>query len=72
MKRWVKPRTEVQVFEANEYVAACYRVVCNVNAANEVEKDGIIEERLWWAGGDVSNYDAGQTRRATACGAPGN
>ena len=72
MERWVKPRTEVQVVEANEYVAACYSVVCNVNAANEVEKEWIIEERPWWAGGDLSNYDAGQTHSATACGAPGN
>ena len=31
MKRWVKPRTEVQVFEANEYVAACWGVACDVS-----------------------------------------
>ena len=34
MKRWVKPRTEVQVFEANEYVAACWTVACSVGNGN--------------------------------------
>ena len=52
-KVWRRPLTEVQKFEANEYVAACYSVVCNVNAANEVEKitvlyyhynDGVYED----------------------------
>ena len=71
-RRWETPKVMVEEFEANEYVAACYSVVCNVDAANEVEKKCIIEERPWWAGGNLSNYDAGQTHSATACGAPGN
>lgn len=37
MKRWVKPRTEVQVFEANEYVAACWGVKCDVDWSNRYE-----------------------------------
>ena len=37
MKRWVKPRTEVQVFEANEYVAVCWGVACDVSWANDYE-----------------------------------
>ena len=72
MKRWVKPRTEVQVFEANEYVAACYSVVCDVNAANDIEKGWMIQTGPWWDPGVISNYDAGQTHSATACGALGN
>ena len=71
-KGWVTPKAMVEEFEANEYVAACYSVVCNVGAANEVEKTWIIEERPWWAGGDLNNYDAGQTHSSTACGALGN
>lgn len=50
-RRWETPKVMVEEFEANEYVAACYSVVCNVNAANKVEKEWIIEERPWWAGG---------------------
>lgn len=38
-KKWVAPRVEVQKFEANEYVAACWGVGCDTDAANwwEVE-----------------------------------
>lgn len=28
---WIRPFTEVQKFEANEYVAACYHGVCNIS-----------------------------------------
>ena len=34
MRSWVKPRTEVQKFEANEYVAACWSVACKVGNGN--------------------------------------
>ena len=30
-KVWRRPLTEVQKFEANEYVAACYHGVCNIS-----------------------------------------
>lgn len=29
-KQWTSPRVLVQAFEANEYVAACYNIKCNV------------------------------------------
>lgn len=32
-KKWVAPRVEVQKFEANEYVAACWGVACDTQAA---------------------------------------
>ena len=38
MKSWVKPVTEVQKFEANEYVAACWGVGCDVSWSNDYEK----------------------------------
>ena len=66
-KHWEMPKTVVQRFEPNEYVAACYSVVCDTAAANDVEKDWIIWDHGW-----TSNYDAGQTHSPTACGAPGN
>ena len=47
MRRWVKPRTEVQKFEANEYVAACWGVGCDVNWSNEYEKK---HDRDFWNG----------------------
>lgn len=37
MRSWVKPRTEVQKFEANEYVAACWGVGCDVKWSNRYE-----------------------------------
>lgn len=70
-KSWETPRAMVEEFEANEYVAACYNVVCDVTAANKVEQNWIIE-RPWWQGGNTNNYDAGQTHSPTACGALGN
>lgn len=38
MRRWVKPRTEVQKFEANEYVAACFKLACS--AGSEINPHG--------------------------------
>ena len=39
MKSWVRPRTEVQAFEADDYVAACWGVGCDVSWSNQYEKD---------------------------------
>ena len=50
MKRWVKPRTEVQVFEANEYVAVCWGVACDVSWAN-----GYEQRFGYWDDGNVSH-----------------
>ena len=35
MKRWESPKTVVQKFEANEYVAACFNVQCVIGQGNE-------------------------------------
>lgn len=37
--QWETPRIEIEAFEANEYVAACWGVGCNVDAANQIEKN---------------------------------
>ena len=37
-KRWGTPRAVVEEFEANEYVAACWGVQCDVDWANNYEK----------------------------------
>ena len=74
-KRWGTPMAMVEEFEANEYVAACYSVVCNVDAANDVERNWPVwvpGNRPWESGNWSNNYDAGQTHSSTACGALGN
>lgn len=47
MKRWETPRTVVQGFEANEYVAACWGVGCDINWSNDYEKQ---HGRDYWNG----------------------
>lgn len=58
-KGWVTPKAMVEEFEANEYVAACWGVACEVDQANEVE----------WGQGD---YDRGVTHDSDHCGNPRN
>lgn len=64
-ERWEKPRIVVERFEANEYVAACYNIRCNVDAANKVEQG-------WRLTPWESNYENGQTHAASACGSYGS
>lgn len=59
--KWEEPRIEVQKFTPNEYVAACYEGVCNVNGDiyEDTNKSGHYE-----AGIDKKIY------KNTACGQP--
>ena len=50
MKTYVKPMMESEVFMANEYVAVCWGVACDVGWANDHEK-----KYGFWADGDVSH-----------------
>lgn len=50
MKTYVKPMMESEVFMANEYVAVCWGVACDVSWANDYE-----QTYGFWAGGDVSH-----------------
>lgn len=59
MKSWVKPVTEVQKFEANEYVAACWGVGCDVKWSNDYEKR-------------QGDYDNGVTHSSAHCGNSSN
>lgn len=65
LEKWETPRVTIQEFEPNEYVAACYNIKCNVDAANEVEKRWMINR---WE----SNYENGQTHAADRCGSFGS
>lgn len=58
-KGWVTPKAMVEEFEANEYVAACWGVACEVDWANEVE----------WVQGD---YNRGVTHDTAHCGNSSN
>ena len=59
IKRWETPRIAVEKFEANEYVAACWGVKCDVDWANGYE----------WREGDYSN---GVTHDNAHCGSASN
>lgn len=58
-KRWGTPMAMVEEFEANEYVAACWGVQCDVNWANDYE----------WRQGD---YNQGVTHAGDHCGNSSN
>lgn len=60
MRSWVKPRTEVQKFEANEYVAACWGVGCDVEWSNGYEMN------------HGNDYWNGVTHDAAHCGNSAN
>lgn len=65
LEKWETPRVTIQEFEPNEYVAACYNIKCNVDAANSVEKGWMLNR---WE----SNYDNGQSHAADRCGSFGS
>lgn len=50
MKTYVKPMMESEVFMANEYVAVCWGVACDVDWANDYE-----QTYGFWDGGNVSH-----------------
>lgn len=40
MKKWSRPVGKIEQFTANEYIASsCWGVACDVNAANDIEKN---------------------------------
>lgn len=64
-KMWNTPRTVVQSFEPNEYVAVCWGVACSTGSANDVEKKWIIGGPFW---DPENNYENGQTHSIDYCG----
>ena len=63
MRSWVKPRTEVQKFEANEYVAACFKLACSVGSEGNIYGDRWKSPEK----GDVSHSPKGTPQ---TCGDP--
>lgn len=60
MREYVTPRMTGETFAANEYIAACWGVQCDVNWANNYEK------------GDGGDYWNGVTHDAAHCGNSSN
>lgn len=58
-RRWETPKAMVEEFEANEYVAACWGVKCDVNWSNRYEE---------WQG----DYGNGVTHALDHCGNSSN
>lgn len=51
--KWITPRTEIEAFVPDEYIAVCWGVRCDINAANRYEK-----QNGYWDGGSVSHSAA--------------
>ena len=63
--KWITPKTEIETFAPNEYIAVCWGVGCSVDAANSYERrNGPSRWESWW--------DLGCTHDAAHCGASGN
>ena len=73
MKSWVTPEARVEKFISNEYVAACWGVVCTVPAesgtgsANDpiVKNDPHVSHRAAFCG-DPTHYQIGVDENGTA------
>lgn len=63
--KWITPRTEIEAFVPNEYIAACWGVACDWPEANQYEKThGPGGWKTWW--------DLGCTHDASHCGQADN
>lgn len=69
MRSWTTPQVSAQVFNADEYVSACWYVACNYEAANAVEKQMSPTNPN---NNGSNNYTDGQTHDAAHCGTSGN
>lgn len=59
-KQWVRPNAVGQVFEANEYVAACYSLACNVGPGLSGASNGSNWSHDEY-GNDITHASAGTT-----------
>lgn len=56
--KWITPRTEIETFIPNEYIAACWGVACNVDAANYYEQTHYANRwETWWDRGCSHDKD---------------
>lgn len=58
-KKYIKPSINVDVFQANEYIAACYSGRCNVEVENSIGSGNVMYEELNEESGYQSGYQSG-------------
>ena len=65
-EKWNAPKTVIEEFTPNEYIAVCWGVCCDVDLANNYEKDHrpYGSRKTWWELGCSHDNDH--------CGAIGN
>ena len=66
-EKWIAPRTVIEEFTPNEYIAVCWGVCCDVDSANQYEKDNkpyYWSKKTWW--------ELGCSHDIEHCGAIGN
>lgn len=63
--KWITPRTEIEAFVPDEYIAVCWGVACSVDAANSYEKSHGPSRRETW-------YALGCTHDGAHCGNSSN
>lgn len=66
-EKWIAPTTVIEEFTPNEYIAVCWGVCCDVDLANDYEKNHYAPGRppkTWWQLGCSHDNDH--------CGAIGN
>lgn len=64
-EKWIAPKTVIEEFTPNEYVAVCWGVSCDVDSANEYEKNNYGPGGKTWS-------ELGCSHDINHCGAIGN
>lgn len=64
-EKWIAPKTVIEEFIPNEYVAVCWGVSCDVDLANEYEKNNYGPGGKTWS-------ELGCSHDNDHCGAIGN
>lgn len=66
-EKWTTPKTVIEEFTPNKYIAACWGVCCDVEKANYYEKTTKVN---WWS--DETWWDRGCSHDKKHCGTFGN
>lgn len=66
-EKWTTPKTVIEEFTPNKYIAACWGVRCDVEKANYYEQTTQVN---WWS--DETWWDRGCSHDNDHCGAIGN
>lgn len=64
--KWITPRTEIETFIPNEYIAVCWAVGCSTGLANDYE----LKNGPWWS--DQTWAQLGCSHDPAHCGTASN